>query len=216
MLFDTPIPIFSKWRLSCLVEGKFLTVWSWAYTSHPSKYECFSKLDMSIWKTLMSYMCPPYRWLPWPPQTRSPSPLRRCTRDRATFFVQNNSRIPIHIWTCEKWDTGIPFHAGTVISMVRIKWERGNEKTLFSMAKNLSVIWEFMRDLWFGTYEIHAPGLLYYEVIFANKVMAIPGIVPPTTSADANNSFAAHLNIVWAYFSIFPLQIYVDLISQHS
>ena len=83
----------------------------------------------------------------------------------ATFFVQNNSRIPIHIWTCEKRDSGIPFHAGTVIWMVRIKWETGNEKTLFSKAKNLGGIWEFTRDLWFGTYEKCAPvqNLLFWH-----------------------------------------------------
>ena len=95
---------------------------------------------------------------------------------RATFFVQNNSRIPIHIWTCKKRDTGIPFHAGTVISMVRIEWERGNEKTLFSMAKNFSVIWEFMRDLWFGNYEKCAPEsyIVCWQVL-SNKPAAALG-----------------------------------------
>ena len=33
----------------------------------------------------------------------------------STFFVQNISRFPIHNLTGEKRDSGIPFHAGTVI-----------------------------------------------------------------------------------------------------
>ena len=34
---------------------------------------------------------------------------------RATFFVQNKSRFPIHILAREKWDLRIMFPAGTVI-----------------------------------------------------------------------------------------------------
>ena len=81
----------------------------------------------------------------------------------ATFFVQNKSQIPIHTCGCEKRERRITIHVGTVIWMVRKKWETGNEKTQFSIAKNLGGIWEFTRELWFRNYEKCAPVVSGYH-----------------------------------------------------
>ena len=93
----------------------------------------------------------------------------------ATFFVQNKSQIPIHTCGCEKRERRITIHVGTVIWMVRKKWETGNEKTQFSIAKNLGGIWEFTRELWFRNYEKCAPRLCSIPFSFSVIILILVG-----------------------------------------
>ena len=84
-----------------------------------------------------------------------PDTFKKCESE--AHFLKNlfhDSRlVPISHLAYVKWERRVSLHAGTVIWMVRIKWERGNEITQFSMVKNLSGIREFTRDLWFEIYE---------------------------------------------------------------
>ena len=56
--------------------------------------------------------------------------------------------------------------------MVRIKWETGNEKTLFSMENIFSGIWEFTRDLQFRTYEKCSPALHFWWTSYKGSTKA--------------------------------------------